>query len=168
MGPEAANAASEATAGLKSIGDIVKEIQSVNPGLGYDYGRFPTPRWERDYSLAQKALTMLASQPSIAPESLIDVYISDERLYLASVGEGDAVDVDITFHPRERQCESPLVRGDSDEKLPIKRLAPGESCPLMLGLSSGCYPPFDVCVSWTDAACTVGERRELRKTVYEA
>jgi len=164
---EKASQAAIAAKALNFISSTVRSVQSVNPALGYDYKKFPTHQWQEGYAAAQKALEALANPTrQRVAISQVDVHLSGDRIHIDSIGDLPVRDINLEFQLRKGQTRSPLVQSDADEKLPIRVLEPGETCPLMAALSFSCHPPFDVSCSWTDDECPAGERREKSKVLY--
>jgi hypothetical protein len=164
---QAASVAAVAVPALQCIATIVARIQEINPGLGYDYRKFPQQRWESSFESARQSLQALSNPDGgDAREAQVDVHLTGERIYIDNLGGSTARDVQLEIDLGESQDRSPLVRGDVDRKLPIPELRPGDTCPLIAALSSGCYPPFNATLSWVDDSCAAGERRELKKILY--
>ena len=160
LGEASASKASEVVPALRFLESMVKQVQAVNPTLGYDYEQFPRDRWREDFEKAREGLRVLSGE-EVRPTSgaELDMHLTGDRIYIDNIGEEAARDIKLDFDLREGQTRSPLVQGDADRKLPIPELRQGDTCPLMAALSTSCYPPFDVTLSWSDDACAPGERR---------
>jgi hypothetical protein len=82
-----------------------------------------------------------------------------ERFVITNWGYGAARSVDFKLRVREGR-PSPLVKGDYDEKLPIRELLPGDRASFIAALTFGTGTTFDAVLTWTNADGT----RRTRET----
>jgi hypothetical protein len=81
------------------------------------------------------------------------------RFVIVNVGEGTAQNVQFEIELEGRQ-ESPLVKGDYDEKLPIETLRPGDRVELLAALTFGSGSVFRAKWRWRDGDGELRERAE--------
>jgi hypothetical protein len=81
------------------------------------------------------------------------------RFVIVNAGEGTAHGVQFDIKPEDGQ-ESPLVKGDYDQKLPIEILRPGDSVELLAGLTFGSGTVFGAKWRWRDEDGELRERTE--------
>lgn len=164
LGLDQAREAADAVPALTKIRDLVHRVQATNVSYGFDYNReFPKDDWSAWLLTARRALTVLSGTRE-AEDSALDVTMDRDHVYIDNVGETIARDVQLEFEPDpERECDGPLVQGDYDRLLPAPELRPGETVTLIAALAFGCYPPFDVVLTWRDDLCGPNERRSRAK-----
>ena len=72
-----------------------------------------------------------------------------ERFVVTNWGYGPARDVDFKLKSREGRS-SPLVKGDYEEKQPIRELLPGDRVTFLAAITFGTGSTFDAVLKWTN------------------
>ena len=75
---------------------------------------------------------------------------SHHQFVVANWGHGPARNVDFKLQKHAGRS-SPLVKGDYDEKLPIRELLPGDGVRFMAALTFDTGTIFDAVLTWTEA-----------------
>jgi hypothetical protein len=71
------------------------------------------------------------------------------RFFLRNISDVDAKDIQLELL-LERPEDNPLIKSDFNQKIPVKRLQPGESVSLMAALHLGSPTAFNARISWTN------------------
>ena len=97
----------------------------------------------------QRAKMEEEAQEKIASDISLFVYktSSGERLGIVNSGRVVAEDVTLIYVEQEKY-ESPFIQSEFDEKIPIKRMHPGEEHDVLMALYDQTPFSFEVLVKW--------------------